>query len=133
MALARDGAALLDRGEAPVLADLVATGAAVDARTVCAAADAGDAACRSLIERAWTAVGAACASLVNLLNPEVIVIGGAIANARPDLHATVRVEIDRRAFAVPASRVRLAGPRFGDDVSLVGCWPLVHERETLTP
>jgi predicted NBD/HSP70 family sugar kinase len=70
-----------------------------------------------------------CAGLVNVLNPEVIVLGGAIANHRPDLHQAVVAEIGRRAFAVPASRVRLTGPRFGDDVSLVGCWPLVHEPE----
>ena len=72
-----------------------------------------------------------CAGLVNVLNPEVIVMGGSIADHRPDLHAAVRAEIDRRAFAVPAARVRLTGPQFGDDVSLVGCWPLVHEQEGL--
>jgi glucokinase len=128
-ALARDGAALLERGESPGLAELAAAGKPIDAEAVCAAADAGDPACSSLIERAWTAVGATCAGLVNLLNPEVIVIGGAIADHRPDLHAAVRTEIGRRAFPVPAARVRLASPRFGGDVSLVGCWPLVHEQE----
>lgn len=128
-ALARDGAALLERGEAPRLAELVRGGAPVDAATVCAAADAGDPACRRLIERAWAAVGAMCAGLVNVLNPQVLVLGGAIADHRPELHDTVRAEIARRAFAVPAARVKLTGPRFGDDVSLVGCWPLVHETE----
>jgi glucokinase len=130
-ALARDAAALLETGTAPGLAALAAAGEPVDAETLCAAADAGDAASRSLIDRAWTAIGATCASLVNLLNPEVIVIGGAIADHRPDLHAAVRAEIARRAFPVPAARVRLASPRFGGDVSLVGCWPLIHEQEAL--
>jgi glucokinase len=128
-ALARDGAALLEAGTSPRLTELAAGGKPVDAEMVCAAADAGDAACRSLIERAWTAIGATCAGLVNLLNPEVIVLGGAIADHRPDLHAAVRAEIGRRAFPVPAARVRLAQPRFGGDVSLVGCWPLIHEQE----
>jgi predicted NBD/HSP70 family sugar kinase len=70
-----------------------------------------------------------CASLVNLLNPEVIVLGGAIAENRADLHAAVRAQIDRRAFAVPAARVRVVRPTFGDDVSLIGCWPLIHDPE----
>jgi len=128
-ALARDGAALVQRGEAPGLAALVSRGAPLDAAAVCAAADAGDAACRSLLERAWSAVGAMCAGLVNVLNPEVLVLGGAIANHRPDLHDAVRAEIGRRAFAIPAARVRLTAPHFGDDVSLVGCWALVHDTE----
>ncbi len=64
---------------------------------------------------------------MNVLNPQVIVLGGAIADHRPDLHAAVRSEIDLRAFPIPAARVRIEASRFGDNVSLVGCWPLVHE------
>jgi predicted NBD/HSP70 family sugar kinase len=74
------------------------------------------------------AVGAMCASLVNVLNPEVIVIGGSIAEHRPLLWEITRREIDRRAFAVPARRCRLERPRFGDDVSLIGLLPIVNER-----
>jgi glucokinase len=128
-ALARLGRLLLDANQSPGLAALVADGAELDAKLVCEAADAGDPACRSLVDRAWEAVGAMCASLVNLLNPEVIVLGGAIAENRADLHAAVRAQIDRRAFAVPAARVRVVRPTFGDDVSLIGCWPLIHDPE----
>ena len=127
-ALARDGAALLASGDAPILASLVAEGAEVDAAAVCAAADAGDGACLAVVTRAWSAVGAVCAGIVNILNPEVIVLGGAIANHRPDLHEAVRAEIGRRAFAIPAARCRVVGPYFGDDVSLIGCWDLVADR-----
>ena len=128
-ALARDGADLVQRGAAPHLAELLAAGAPLDAAAVCAAADAGDVACRSLLDRAWSAIGAMCAGLVNVLNPEVIVLGGSIADHRPDLHDAVRAEVARRAFPIPAARVRLVASRFGDNVSLVGCWPLVHDME----
>ena len=74
-----------------------------------------------------------CAGLVNVFNPEVLVLGGAIAEHRPELFAAVRSEIDRRAFAIPAARVRLTAPHFGGDVSLVGCWPLVHDMEASNP
>jgi glucokinase len=126
-ALARDGVALIGRGEAPELARLAADGVTIDAAAVCAAADAGDPACRALIDRAWSAIGATLSGLVNVLNPQVIVLGGAIADHRPDLRAAIREEIDRRAFPIPAARVRIEASRFGDNVSLVGCWPLVHE------
>ncbi|HEV7199534.1 MAG TPA: ROK family protein, partial [Candidatus Limnocylindria bacterium] len=132
-ALARDGAALLERGEAPGLAALVSSGTPVDAAAVCAAADRGDGACRLLLDRAWSAIGATCAGLVNLLNPEVIVLGGAIADHRPDLHAAVRAEIAVRAFPIPAARAQVRASRFGENVSLVGCWPLIHDTEVQGP
>ena len=79
-------------------------------------------------ERAYVAVGVLCASLVNALNPQVIVIGGSIAEHHPELREVARMEIDSRAFPGPARRVRVTSPRFTDDVSLIGSLPLVNER-----
>jgi glucokinase len=128
-AIAREGRALLDRGEAPGLAAL-AQDAEVDAALVARAADEGDVACQRVLARAWTAVGALCAGLVIALNPEVIVLGGSIALHRPELRTAVRAEIDRRAFAAPARRVRIEMSQLADDVSLIGLLPIVNERLT---
>ena len=100
-AIAREARDLLASGEAPGLARLAATGDPVDAELVARAADEGDATCMAVLDRAWVAVGAACASLVNLLNPEVIVIGGGIAEHRPRLFEVARHELDRRRSAGP--------------------------------
>lgn len=127
-AIAREGRALLARGDAPILAELAANPDEVDAAVVAAAADRGDPACAAILARAWTAVGAMCAGLVNVLNPEVIVLGGSIARHRPELIGVVRDEIDRRAFRTPARRVRVETARHGDDVSLIGSLPIVNER-----
>jgi glucokinase len=127
-AIAREGRALLARNAAPGLAALVSDPEHVTAELVARAADEGDAACRSVLDRAWTAIGAMCASLVNVLNPEVIVVGGSIAAHQPILLEAIRHEIDRRAFSRPARRVRLAPSEHGDDVSLVGSLPIVNER-----
>ena len=138
-AIGREGRALLAAGTAPILARLAAEAAAapdapphaedlVDAELVARAADEGDAACQAVLARAWTAVGAMCAGLVNVLNPECIVLGGAIAAHRPELLGVVRDEIDRRAFPTPARRVRVVASEHGDDVSLIGSLPIVNER-----
>jgi glucokinase len=129
-AIAREGRALLEQGRAPGLAAIfTASGAAeLSAEHVAQAADAGDAACRAVLERAWVAIGALCSSLINLLNPEVIVIGGSIAAHRPELFDVVRREITRRTFATPARRVRVVPAEHGDDVSLIGLLPIVNER-----
>lgn len=127
-AIAREGRSLLERGESPILAQLAASGQAVDAALVAAAADAGDPACRAIYERAFVAVGALCASLVMALNPQVIVIGGSIAEHHPELLDVTRREIDQRAFPGPARRVRVLAPRFTEDVSLIGSLLIVNER-----
>lgn len=126
-AIAREGRALLERGEAPGLAALAADNE-VDAELVARAADAGDAACQAVLDRAWVAIGALCATLVVALNPEVIVLGGSIALHRPELRTAVRAEIDRRAFPAPARRVRLEMAQLADDVSLIGLLPIVNDR-----
>ncbi len=129
-ALAREGRALLDRGldpDAP-LTRLAADGAEVDAALVARAADEGDADCAALLERAWVAIGAMCASLVNLLDPEVIVIGGSIAEHRPELFDVSRRELERRAFPILLDRVRIEPAALGGDVSLIGSLPIVNDR-----
>ncbi|MGZ8481098.1 MAG: ROK family protein [Candidatus Limnocylindria bacterium] len=127
-ALAREARAMLRAGTAPVLARLAESASEVDAKLLGEAADAGDPACVAALERAFAAVGAGCASLVNLLNPEVIVIGGAIAVHRPRVLEVAREEIVRRAFDVPAKRVRVVSAALGDDVSLIGGLPIVNDR-----
>jgi glucokinase len=127
-AIARAGRLLVEHGQAPILARLAADGRAVDAALVAAAADAGDAACRAVYDRAHEAVGVLCASLTMTLNPEVIVIGGSIAEHRPELLTVVRREIDLRTWPAPARRVRITPPRFTEDVSLIGLLPIVSER-----
>ena len=129
-ALAREGRALLDGGESEILAQIFRASGAneLGADHVAKAAAAGDAASQALLDRAWVAVGAMCAGLVNVLNPEVIVIGGSIAAHHPELFDAVRRELDRRAFPVPVRRVRVVPSEHGDDVSLIGLLPIVNER-----
>ncbi|HET6819805.1 MAG TPA: ROK family protein [Candidatus Limnocylindria bacterium] len=129
-AIAREGRALLVADASPRLAEIFAASGAAELGTehVAQAADEGDEACRAVLDRAWVAIGALCASLVVLLNPEVIVLGGSIAAHRPELFDVVRREIDRRAFPIPARRVRVVPAELGDDVSLIGSLPIVNER-----
>ena len=129
-ALAREGQALLERGASELLAEIFATSGAdeLGAEHVAKAAKAGDAACQALLDRAWVAVGAMCAGLVNVLNPEVIVIGGSIAAHHPELFDVVRRELERRAFVAPVRRVQVLPAEHGDDVSLIGLLPIVNER-----
>ena len=81
---------------------------------------AGDALALEVFRRMGFYLGVALADLVNVLNPEVIVIGGGAA-AGWDLFAHhVREQIDARAFREPAKRARLVRASLGDDAGILG-------------
>ena len=113
-ALANLGRALVEDQPDSPLARLAADGAEIDARLVTLAAEQGDAGAAALLDRAWVAFGALCASLVNALDPEVIVIGGSIAehHQRP-LFDQIAVEMERRAFPILLDKVRIVPAALG--------------------
>ena len=127
-AIGREGMRLVAEGVAPELSRLASDGTPVDAKLVAMAAAAGDAASQAVLERAWVAVGALCASLVNLLTPEVIVVGGGIAEHHPRLFVVARREMARRTLPDFAPSVRIEPAALGGDVSLIGLLPIVNDR-----
>lgn len=90
------------------------------AKDVAAAADGGDEFARQVFQRVGIYLGIAAATIVNTLNPEMIVIGGGVSNAF-DLFAPIaREEMLKRAFPVPAQRCQIARAECGDDAGLLG-------------
>ncbi len=65
-------------------------------------------------------LGVACANLVNIFNPEMIIFFGGMINAGELLFAPVREEIKKRAFALPASRVQVVPAILGNDAGAIG-------------
>jgi predicted NBD/HSP70 family sugar kinase len=66
---------------------------------------------------------------VNVFNPALIVVGGAIAAAQGDrLLGPARERVSTEAFSTPARRVRIVPAELGGDVSLAGAMPLVTAR-----
>ena len=133
VALARDARDAVVRGTSPFLAARAAASPdgpdGLGARDVAEGEDAGDGVCARLMDHARRAFAMACAGFVNTFNPELIVIGGSIAEHQGDrLLDPARAEIRRGAFATPAARVRLVPPGLGPDVSLAGAQPLVGGR-----
>lgn len=65
-------------------------------------------------------IGVMLAGVVDLLNPEVVVIGGGVANAGPVLLESIRATVKRRAMPVQARMVRVLKARLGNDAGLIG-------------
>jgi glucokinase len=77
------------------------------AATVYEAAKTGDALARELVRDTATFLGAGIANLLNVFNPDVVVIAGGVTQAGEPLFDPLRAEVRRRAFrpAVDACRI----------------------------
>ena len=104
------------------VADLVARSrrAPVDVPRLLELVAAGDRGARRAVEDAGAAVGAAVASVVNVLNPDVVVLGGELAAAGPVLIAPIEREIARRAVGPAASAVRVVQGELGEHAEVLG-------------
>ncbi|MCZ7585712.1 MAG: ROK family protein [Deltaproteobacteria bacterium] len=74
------------------------------------------------------ALGIASATLTNALNPEMIVIGGGIGGAYDFIAPSLREELRRRAFRVPAEAVRLRRAELGNKAGMAGAARLVFQK-----
>jgi glucokinase len=107
-AIARDGRLALGQGRAPVLHRLLQqTGGAVTSELVAAAAYEGDDDARAIIRDAGKALGIGLASIVDLLNPDVIVVGGGAAKIGPSFLQPAESTMREAIFAKPAAAVEL--------------------------
>ncbi|CDM64103.1 ROK family protein [Pyrinomonas methylaliphatogenes] len=81
---------------------------------------AGDELSREVFRRMGQYLGIGLANLVNLLNPELIVIGGGAANGWDLFIEHAQQEMLARAFPIPARRARIVRAACGDDAGLLG-------------
>lgn len=130
-AIARKARQAVADGQSPFLAARAAEKGAdsLEARDVAEGEDAGDQACRQIMERGRRGFAIGCVGFVNALNPSRIVVGGAIADGQGErLLGPARAEVAATAFRTPGSRVRIVPAELGADVGLAGCHPLVIAR-----
>jgi glucokinase len=79
----------------------------ITAQTVYDAAKQGDAVAQEIVRDTARYLGAGIASLLNILNPDTVVVAGGVTAAGDTLFVPLRAEVRRRAFrpAVEAARI----------------------------
>ena len=85
-----------------------------------AAAGAGDAEARMHWLASVRALAAGVASLVNVLDPEVVIIGGGVARAGPALFEPLAEYLDRVEWRPHGRRVRVAAATLGEHAGALG-------------
>jgi glucokinase len=92
--------------------------AKVDAKLVVDCARAGDAGASAIFARFVDALGSAVVSVIHLLDPEVVAIGGGVSLAGEFLFAPLRENVREKCFFSEFARIVPA--RFGNDAGIVG-------------
>lgn len=102
----------------------------VSAKTVFLAAQQGDRLANDLISRTGYYVGVGLVNLVNIFNPELILIGGGLSQMGQLLLDPALRVVGERAFELPARAVRIEIARLGADAGVLGAVALFLQEKS---
>ena len=84
------------------------------------AGKAGDELALEIFRRMGVYLGIGLANLINILNPEMIVVGGGVVNGWDLFAKHMHQQVEERAFPLLAARVKIVRAKCGDDAGLLG-------------
>lgn len=133
LAVASAAAMAAFRGEAPHLLAAAGTNLAeIRSGQLADAIKAGDAIIEKIVRRSAGMIGLAVGNIVNLLAPDVVVLGGGLVEAMPSLYVEEVEAAARKRAAAPYSKsFKVVAARLGDDAAAVGAaaWVEHHTQE----
>ena len=89
-------------------------------RTAFAAARDGDKAAKTVVDNYVKYVGTGLADIVNIFQPEVIVVGGGVANEGDALMNPVREYVNSQTYAKDVKACRIERAFLGNDAGIIG-------------
>jgi glucokinase len=133
LAIAAAAAAAAFRGEAPhLLAEAGTDLAEIRSGAIAAAIDAGDKAVEKIVRDAAAWIGVGVSVLVNLLAPDVVLLGGGLVEAMPGLFRK-QVEETARYKSLRAYRdeFKVVVAKLGDDATATGgaAWAMYNAKK----
>jgi len=97
------------------------------------AAAQGDAVALSALRQIGQYLGIGIASLINALNPDLVVLGGSLSLAGDYLQPVVEAELDQRALRWNRQAAHLAVAQYGTESCVMGGVALVYQHILLRP
>ena len=127
-ALAREGARAMQRDPRGLLSERSGGNAAlIDAKMVVDCAKAGDVTAKRVFDEYIGHLSSTCASFFNILDPEVIAIGGGLCGAGEFLFAPLRERITEKCFY--KSHGAVVPAVMGNDAGIIGAAMLRRDTE----
>ena len=129
-AIAEEARRRLKEGQTSALKQIAAGGIeSITAEDVAAAAQSGDLLSREVIHQAAHYLGVGMVNIVNIFNPDMIIVGGGVARMGELLLEPARQVVLKRAFELPARAVRIVTAQLGDDVGVLGAALFAREQK----
>ncbi len=120
-AMAQEAVRRIEQGEKSSLTGIVDGEIGnITAEKIEVAAQGGDSLASEVISQAATYLGIGLANLVNIFNPEMIIVGGGVSEMGELLLEPARQVVKERAFELSARAVRIVRAQLGDDSGLLG-------------
>lgn len=110
----------LEAGARSIMPEMVGELKEITAHTVFEAVVKGDPYAAEIMKETARFLGAGVASLINILNPDRIVIAGGVTQAGDHLFLPLRDEVRRRAFRVAAEACQILPAALGPHAGVVG-------------
>ena len=120
-AIARQARELVNKDTSSIIMSL-ANGKkeAIDAKIVFDAARSGDSLAKSIVDTAIEYIGIGLASYINLLDPDLIILGGGVANAGEILLSGLDNAIRKRQMKHAGRKVKIVVGMQGSDATAIG-------------
>lgn len=119
-ALGRSGQRVAAATPESGLGRALAAGREITGMLVTELAHDGDASARDVVANMGIYLGVGIANVVNILNPEVVAVGGGVVAAGDLLLEPARRTVAERALAPSRDQVRIVPTRFGDASGMIG-------------
>ena len=107
-------------GKSAKFREIAGSTAAITPAIVCQAALEADVVTKRIFTRMGEYLGIGLASVVNLLNPEKIVVGGGVADAGDLLLEPLRKTLIERAMPIQGSAVKVVPAQLGNTAGIIG-------------
>ena len=122
LAISADAAAAVYRGEAPALQKLAGTDLSeIKSGTLAKSIKGGDTAVECIVRNAARYIGSAVADVVNLLAPDIVVLGGGLVEALPEIIlGEVRKTIFGQAMKAFTKDIKIVAAELGDNATVMG-------------
>ncbi len=129
LAIAAQAAQAVYRGQAPALQALGGTSIdKIKSGALAKSIAAGDQVVEEIVRHAARILGTTVAGVVNLLAPDVLVLGGGLVEALSDIYVDeVRKTIKRKALKAYADALTIAPAELGDDAGVMGAAALAAD------
>ena len=120
-AMVKDAKWLLRRNRKSIIRKLIQEDASkLTTEVIFEAERKGDVLAANVINQACAYLGAGIASAVNLLNPQVVVIGGGVSEGGLSFIRRIEKEVKERAFPSATKNLKVVRAKLGNDAGFIG-------------